>query len=306
MCARLHQQCAASLGQIEMLYASVNGVCAARYEPRLFQIGNDDADGLRRQKGDAREIGIGMAGIGGKHGEDGKLRLGEWQISQCFFHAVTVGTCRLPQKIAKITLLATLALARFRQIGHRIVLAHNVKALICCSCFDIIASLCKRPVMSENQILNQPRVDYQSANRYAPNAFAALAALGKAVDDSGLEKELTELMKVRVSQINGCAFCVQYHLTLARKIGVASLKLDLVAVWRDAGVFSNREMAALAFAEDLTALQGHEPSHQAWSGVLEHFSESEAVFLTIAIGAINNWNRIGAGLGFAPVLLKAA
>ncbi len=70
--------------------------------------------------------------------------------------------------------------------------------------------------------------------------------------DSGLDKALTELIKIRASQINGCAFCVQFHLNLARKAGVPQTKLDLVAVWRDAGVFTAREMAALAWTEALT------------------------------------------------------
>lgn len=145
-----------------------------------------------------------------------------------------------------------------------------------------------------------PRVDYQAAGKLAPAAFAAMSALGKAVDDSGLEKSLTELVKVRVSQINHCAFCIQYHLNLAREIGIPAEKLDLVAAWREAGVYTGREMAALNWAEALTMLPSLVPDDNEWSDLLKQFSADEAVFLTISIGTINNWNRIAVGLNFAP------
>jgi AhpD family alkylhydroperoxidase len=150
------------------------------------------------------------------------------------------------------------------------------------------------------------RVDYPAFMKSAPAAYAAMGALGKAVDDSGLEKSLTELMKVRVSQINRCAFCLQYHLNLARKIGIPVEKLDLLAAWREAGVYTAREMAALSWAEDLTMLPGNGASNQAWSALLEHFSISEAMFLTISIATINSWNRIGVGLEFSPPIERRA
>jgi AhpD family alkylhydroperoxidase len=88
------------------------------------------------------------------------------------------------------------------------------------------------------------RMEFVDFNKAAPEASAALSALSKAVDDSGLEKPLVELIKIRASQINGCTFCVQFHLNVARKAKVSQTKLDLIAIWRDAGVFSAREMAA--------------------------------------------------------------
>ena len=131
-------------------------------------------------------------------------------------------------------------------------------------------------------------------------AHDALIALGKTVDDGGLDKELSELVKLRVSQMNGCAFCVQLHLNIARKLAVDEAKLGLVAAWRDAGVFSPREKAALQWAERLTRLHGEEACEADTAGLSAHFDDREAVLLTITIGNINAWNRIARGLRFPP------
>ena len=152
----------------------------------------------------------------------------------------------------------------------------------------------------------QARCDYEDFARIAPAARAALTALGAAVAESGLEKELTELVKLRASQINGCAFCLQFHLNVSRKLGVPAEKLDLVAAWREAGIFSERELAALAWTEALTGIAAGVPSDEAYAALLRHFSESEAVFLTVAIGTINQWNRIAVALRFTPPIPKPA
>ncbi len=151
----------------------------------------------------------------------------------------------------------------------------------------------------------QPRVSYEDFTKSAPAVSAALRALGKAVDNSGLEKELTELVKVRASQINGCAFCLQFHLNTARKLGLPERKLDLLPVWREAGVYSEREMAALAWAEALTEEAAEGATDAAYAALLEHFSQSDALFLTVAIGTINQWNRIAGPLRFALPLADA-
>jgi AhpD family alkylhydroperoxidase len=151
----------------------------------------------------------------------------------------------------------------------------------------------------------QPRLSYEGFTAAAPGAYAALAALGKAVDESGLEKSLTELIKLRASQMNGCAFCVSFHLNMLRKLGVAPEKIDMVAVWRDAGVFSDRELAALAWTETLTDLSPRSASDKAYAALLNQFSESEATFLSLAIATINSWNRLGVALRFAPLALRA-
>jgi AhpD family alkylhydroperoxidase len=153
--------------------------------------------------------------------------------------------------------------------------------------------------MSSSQL--SPHLTYQGFATAAPASHAALLALGKSVDESGLDKTLTELIKLRASQINCCAFCLQYHLDTARKLGIAAGKLDLVAAWREAGVFSPREMAALAWTETLTEMTPDMTSDEAYAALREHFTESEAMFLTVAVGTINQWNRIAVALRFPPL-----
>ena len=146
---------------------------------------------------------------------------------------------------------------------------------------------------------------YEGFVGLAPDVQAALRAMSKAVDDAGLDKELIELIKIRASQLNGCAFCLQFHLNLARRLGVPAAKLDLVAAWRDAGVFSPRELAALAYVEALTRLADHEVLLAAQDCLLLHFSAEEARFLTIAVATINAWNRLGVAFAFPPPLPAA-
>jgi AhpD family alkylhydroperoxidase len=154
---------------------------------------------------------------------------------------------------------------------------------------------------------SHPRIEYRQFNGIAPAVAAALRALGQAVDDSGLEKSLTELVKLRASQLNGCAFCVQLHLNVARQLGVDACKLERVAGWRDAGVFSAREQAALDWTEALTRPGVPEGAADGvYERVRAHFSVPEAVNLTAAIANINAWNRIAVGLRFTPPAPVAA
>ncbi|MFT4097156.1 MAG: carboxymuconolactone decarboxylase family protein [Rhodoblastus sp.] len=148
--------------------------------------------------------------------------------------------------------------------------------------------------------MSEPRIDYAHFAQMAPDARKALTALGAAVDAMGVDKGLTELIKVRASQLNGCAFCIGFHLNLARKIGVDTRKLDLVAAWREAGVYSEREMAALAWTEALTLAPATGGTDELYANLLTQFSREEALALTISIGTINQWNRIAAGLRFTP------
>lgn len=146
------------------------------------------------------------------------------------------------------------------------------------------------------------RLDYEPFNQLAPAVGAALRALGKAVDDSGLDKALTELVKLRASQLNGCAFCLQFHLNLARTLALAPAKLDLLATWRDAPVYSARERAALAWTEALTLMAGSHVDDAVYEELQRHFCTTEIAFLSAAVANINAWNRIAGALRFtAPV-----
>ena len=148
--------------------------------------------------------------------------------------------------------------------------------------------------------MSNVRIAYDSFAKTAPAAQAALIAMGKTADESGLDKEIVELAKLRVSQINNCAFCLQIHLNVSRKLGLAQTKLDLVATWEEAGIFSEKECAALAWAEALTRLDGRSVSDAVYETARRHFGESELLFLSTAIATINAWNRLGAAFRFAP------
>ena len=152
--------------------------------------------------------------------------------------------------------------------------------------------------------MSNVRIPYDTFQKTAPGAQAALLAMGRSTDDSGLDKAIVELVKLRVSQINNCAFCLQIHLNVSRRLGVPQEKLDLVATWEEAGIFSEKERAALAWAEALAHLAGNSISDAAYSAVREHFSEEEVVFLSVSIATINAWNRLGAAFRFAPPIPK--
>jgi AhpD family alkylhydroperoxidase len=133
----------------------------------------------------------------------------------------------------------------------------------------------------------------------APDIYDAVVGLGQLAGKAGLDKELLELVKIRASQINGCAFCVQYHILQAENLGVSADKLNLVVVWREAPQFSSRERAALAWTEALTQL-GSGVSDEVFAEANAEFSEKELVYLTSAIATINVWNRYGVAYRWTP------
>ena len=145
-----------------------------------------------------------------------------------------------------------------------------------------------------------PRIDYKTFQDIVPEMATGMAAVSHALRKSGVEPDLIEILKVRISQLNGCAFCVQYHLNDARKLNIPAAKLDLLAAWREAGIYSSREAAALDWAERVTLLASHHIDDETYARVSAHFSEREIAFLTTAIGQINFWNRVAAPLRFAP------
>jgi AhpD family alkylhydroperoxidase len=143
----------------------------------------------------------------------------------------------------------------------------------------------------------QPRIDFYTAS---PDALKAMIALETAVSKLPLEKSLIELVKLRASQINGCAFCVDMHTADARKGGETERRLYAVSVWRETPFFTPRERAALAWTESLTLLsQTHAPDED-YELLSAQFAPKEMVDLTVAISTINSWNRLAVGFRKMP------
>lgn len=141
-------------------------------------------------------------------------------------------------------------------------------------------------------------------NPYAKH-FALVKPLidfGVTVQGYGLEKPLMELVKIRASQLNGCALCLDMHAKEARKGGETEERVLMLSAWRETTLYSRREQAALAWTEALTRLAGNgSPSDEIYETVQTEFSEEEQVALTLLIGVINSFNKIGAGFRLPPV-----
>jgi AhpD family alkylhydroperoxidase len=123
-------------------------------------------------------------------------------------------------------------------------------------------------------------------------AYEAMRALSAYTHNCGLEHSLLELVKMRGSQINGCAFCLNMHAKDARRAGESEERLYLLDAWREAPIYTPRERAALAWTEALTLVtQGHVPD-EVYEEARKHFTAEELVKLTLAVTVINSWNRI--------------
>jgi len=153
--------------------------------------------------------------------------------------------------------------------------------------------------------MSHARSEYEDFKALAPDVYEVVLALGQAAAKAGLDKQLLELIKLRASQINGCAFCVQYHILQGERLSMSADKLNLVVVWREAPLFSPRERAALAWTEALTLLAGG-VSDEVYAQASAEFSEKELTYLTSAIASINVWNRFGAAYRWTPPARKNA
>jgi AhpD family alkylhydroperoxidase len=138
----------------------------------------------------------------------------------------------------------------------------------------------------------EQRLDFYKAS---PDALKALIALDVAVGKLGLEPALLDLVKLRASQINGCAFCIDLHASDLRKKGDTERRIQTVSVWREAPFFTPRERAALAWTEAITRVADTRAPDADYDALRAQFSESEMVNLTLAIGLINSWNRLSIG-----------
>jgi AhpD family alkylhydroperoxidase len=141
----------------------------------------------------------------------------------------------------------------------------------------------------------QTRLDYQAA---FPEGVQAMLHLEAAIRRSGLEAPLMELVKFRVSQMNGCAFCLDMHSKDARAHGETEQRLYGLNAWREAPFYTDRERAALAWTEAITNIQQGHASDEVYAEVRPQFNEQELAKLTFAITQINSWNRIA--IAFRP------
>jgi AhpD family alkylhydroperoxidase len=133
------------------------------------------------------------------------------------------------------------------------------------------------------------RIDFA---RISPQFLKPLFALGAQIEASGLEHSLLELVKMRASQINGCAYCLDMHSKDARAEGETEQRLYLLDAWRETPLYSERERAALAWTEAVTLVAEDHVPDEVYAEASGHFTEQELVALTLAIAAVNSWNRL--------------
>ncbi|MCC7176114.1 MAG: carboxymuconolactone decarboxylase family protein [Bryobacterales bacterium] len=143
----------------------------------------------------------------------------------------------------------------------------------------------------------QARIDYKTA---APGAFSAMYGVERYVRECGLEHSLLELVKCRASQINGCAYCLDMHTKDARALGESEQRLYAVSVWHETPFFSDRERAALAWTEAVTSVGTSHVPDEVYEMARRQFSEEELVNLTMAVIAINGWNRLAVSFRTVP------
>lgn len=136
----------------------------------------------------------------------------------------------------------------------------------------------------------------QPYSELSPAVYAGLVQASIALEKSTLERPLLELLYLRVSQINGCAFCLEMHSNALRKAGVEQTRLDALAGWRVSDRFSDAERAALAWAEDLTHIAGTHAEDDVYQPLLAHFSAEQISDMTFAISLMNAFNRLAVGM----------
>jgi AhpD family alkylhydroperoxidase len=141
--------------------------------------------------------------------------------------------------------------------------------------------------------MSHQRLDFKTA---APQAYAALSGVERYIQSCGLEKKLIELVKMRASQINGCAYCLDMHSRDARSHGEAEQRLYVLNAWRESPLYSPRERAALAWTECLTRVATEGAPDDAYAALEAEFSPRETVDLSVLIGMINLWNRLAIGV----------
>jgi len=153
--------------------------------------------------------------------------------------------------------------------------------------------------MESTDSAHTARLEWRDFQELAPDANAALLTLSQAAAHHGFDKKTLELVKLRISQINACSFCVAWHVSAAARLGVPPEKLHTLPVWRGMSAFDERERAALAWAEAVTAIADGVPD-EVYAQVRAVFSDRELALLTSAVVATNAWNRLCGAYRFTP------
>ncbi len=143
----------------------------------------------------------------------------------------------------------------------------------------------------------EARINY---GKVSPDALNAMQGLEKYVHDSGLEPSLYELVKIRASQINKCAYCIDMHTKVARNGGESEQRLYGLAAWQETPYYTERERAALAWTEALTLISENDVSESLYEATRKYFDEQEIIALTMAIITINGWNRLAISFRTVP------
>lgn len=140
----------------------------------------------------------------------------------------------------------------------------------------------------------EKRVDYYSL---APEAIKIMMEMEKYTKTSGIDRTLRELVKIRASQLNGCAYCINMHTTEARKMGETEQRLYCISAWNDCTFYTDSEKVALELTEHVTLIPNKGVPEALYDRIRNHFSEKEYVDLVILINQINSWNRISIAMG---------
>jgi AhpD family alkylhydroperoxidase len=144
----------------------------------------------------------------------------------------------------------------------------------------------------------EPRIDYDKAA--SSGAFHAMYGLERHIRTSGLERPLLELVKMRASQVNGCAYCLDMHSKDARAAGETEQRLYALNAWRETPFFTERERAALEWTEALTLISSNHAPDDLFARVSQHFTQEELIDLSLAVVAINGWNRLAIAFRSVP------
>ena len=146
----------------------------------------------------------------------------------------------------------------------------------------------------------QTRIEQKQVYRQFPAIPKGLGLIAEAVKNTSLDPKLIQLLEIRASQLNRCAFCLDMHFSEALTLGEDRQRLDVLPAWREVNWFSEQEQAAMNWCEMLTTLNNNQVTEQDYQQLQAHFSELEIIAITATIIKINSWNRVVAAMHFIP------